>query len=96
MPENFSSYEIMNNATNIDGYKAEVESVLNEVISARSTGIKSKRVRHPSYKKDDRVQTPNGLGSIWSVEKDGTICVELDGDSNVLHEFEKKELKKIK
>ncbi len=57
---------------------------------------KIKRIRYPSYKKDDRVQTPEGPGSVWSVDRDGTVCVELDKDSNILYEFEKKEIKKIK
>lgn len=57
---------------------------------------KTKRVRYPAYKKNDRVQTPEGPGNIWSVDRDGIVCVELDKDPTILHEFEKKELKKIK
>lgn len=57
---------------------------------------KPKRTRYPSYKKEDRVQTPEGPGNVWSVDRDGTVCVELDKDPSVLYEFEKKELKKIK
>lgn len=57
---------------------------------------KPKRVRYPVYRKNDRVQTPIGPGSVWSIDRDGTICVEVDSDSSILHEFEKKELKKIK
>lgn len=57
---------------------------------------KVKRVRYPAYKKNDRVNTPNGPGNVWSVDRDGTVCVELDSDPTILHEFEKKELKKIK
>lgn len=61
-----------------------------------TTEPKAKRPRYPSYKKNDRVTTPNGLGSVWSVEKDGTVCVELDSNPSILHEFEKKEIKKSK
>lgn len=57
---------------------------------------KPKRTRTPSIKKDDRVSTPNGPGKVWIVERDGTVCVELDNDNDCLHEFEKKEIKKIK
>lgn len=70
------------------------ESVLPAISVAKEE--KPKRVRYPSYKKNDRVQTPNGPGNVWSVDRDGTVCVELDKDSCILHEFEKKELKKIK
>lgn len=57
---------------------------------------KPKKPRYPAYKKDDRVNTPEGPGNVWSVDRDGTVCVELDSDPSILHEFEKKELKKIK
>lgn len=60
-------------------------------------GETAKRTRQPSYKKDDRVETPNGPGNIWSVDRDGgLVCVELDSDPSILHEFEKFEIKKIK
>jgi hypothetical protein len=57
---------------------------------------KVKRTRSPSIKKDDRVNTPKGPGNVWGIDRDGTVCVELDNDPGLLHEFEKKELKKVK
>lgn len=80
-------------------YKAAYDDFGPRHIEAkRATGetTRSKRTRTPSLKKSDRVNTPNGPGSVWIIEKDGTVCVELDSDSSCLHEFEKKEIKKIK
>lgn len=67
-----------------------------EARKAAKEEAKPKKPRYPAYKKNDRVNTPNGAGNVWSVDKDGTVCVELDSDPSILHEFEKKELKKIK
>lgn len=65
-------------------------------VEAKPPGKRAASTARRRYKKDDRVITPNGNGSVWSVDKDGTVCVELDNDPNILHEFEKKEIKKIK
>lgn len=61
------------------------------------TKEKTRRVRSP-FKKGDRITTPKGVGTVWCVDMDGTICVQLsnDDDSDILYEFDKKEVKKIK
>lgn len=53
--------------------------------------------RAPGIRKDDRVSTPQGPGKVYSIDIDGIVCVELDSDkdSNILYEFEKKEVEKL-
>ena len=83
-------------------WEEEAEKVRKELISIGGVEVKPepekkpRKPRYPRYKKDDRVNTPNGPGNVWLVDSDGTVCVELDNDPSILHEFERKELKKIK
>jgi len=89
--ETFTEYE--------SSYSAKIDdcTVKTETVQFKTPNVaKIKKPRYPTYKKNDRVNTPSGQGSIWSVDKDGTVCVELDNDPSVLHEFEKKEIKKIR
>jgi len=78
------------------GYVKAPDSIVEVLAKAAPKESRTKRPRYPAYKKDDRVTTPNGAGNVWGVDRDGTVCVELDNDPSILHEFEKKELKKIK
>lgn len=40
----------------------------------------------------DKVMTPNGKGRVRVIDEDDTICVELDPESNILHEFNRNEV----
>lgn len=51
---------------------------------------------YSSFKKNDKVSTPNGPGTIFSIDDLHDICVELDSDKTVYYEFMVTELKKIK
>lgn len=47
-----------------------------------------------TFKPNQRLNTPQGLGTLYSI--DGEImCVELDSETNVLHEFDMAEIHKI-
>jgi hypothetical protein len=54
------------------------------------------RLSQQLIKKDDQVKTAQGMGKIWCIDKDGTICVALDsGDNSILHEFDRNEVEKV-
>lgn len=40
----------------------------------------------------DKVMTPLGSGKVRIIDEDDTICVDIDPESDVLHEFDRKEV----
>lgn len=47
-----------------------------------------------NIKKGKKVKTPKGEGRVWCVDE--SVCVELDDDNSILHEFDLGEIEVVK
>jgi hypothetical protein len=46
-------------------------------------------------KPGDKVKTSQGQGKVYAIDRDGTICVELESDTTILYEFDMEEIELI-
>jgi hypothetical protein len=70
-------------------------SYIEDVYSSPQAKEKMTPITQTKLRKGIKVKTPKGNGKVWCVDRDGLICVALDGEDDVLHEFESNEVERV-